>query len=66
MFQTFDIRYHCGNYCMEMLHFCIKIVITSHQWELINELITNSMTDFHNSKLLTQNSVCKVGKLYIS
>ena len=39
MFQTFILKYYCGNYCMENLHFCIKIGITSHQWELIKEFI---------------------------
>ena len=34
MFQRFS-----SNYYMEILNFCITIGITSHQWDLIKELI---------------------------
>ena len=40
MFQKFGLRHYCGNYCMVILNFGIKIAITSHQWELINEFIS--------------------------
>ena len=39
MFQTFSLKYYCGNYCIEILHFCTKIGITLHQWELIKEFV---------------------------
>ena len=39
MFQTFSLKYYRENYCMEILHFCSKIGITLHQWDLIKEFI---------------------------
>ena len=40
MFQRFSLKYYCGNNCMEILHFFIRIGITLHQWELIQEFIS--------------------------
>ena len=34
MLQIFSLKYYCRNYCMEILHFCIKIGITLHECEL--------------------------------
>ena len=34
MFQKFGLRYYCRKYCMEVLYFCIKIGINSHQIEV--------------------------------
>ena len=31
----FSLQYYCENYCMEILHFLIKIEITLHQRDLL-------------------------------
>ena len=62
MFQTFGLWYYCGNYCMEILHFCIKI------WNYFTSVEVNERIYLlnYNCNLLDKKEFSNFLKFYLT